>query len=346
MKTINDRLADWAITKVEKEFKDDVCLLISHDTLKLEKDASGSSLSYFIPATENAYKLAKTFIINGIGYDLFPMSWERIEGMANLDEYNTSCLSDVKILYCRNSEDEKRFTALQEKLQENLQNQEFMFKKSLEKMNVAMELYQTLVFEESIGKVRKGAGYIADFLSIAVAFVNQTYFKNGQTNQISDLLGMKSIPENFIELYKAIVKADSADELKKLCYLIIYNTRKFLNAKKEKSESPVCNHNFGDLANWYQELCYTWRRIYHWCEQNDAVKSFIWGCGLQYELDVVKEEFGLDDMDLLGEFNANDLSSFSKRAECLEKYIVEKINEHGVVLDAYSSVEDFLEKNA
>ena len=212
-------------------------------------------------------------------------------------------------------------------------------------MNVAMEIYQTMVFEESIGKVRKAAGYIADFLSIAVAFVNRTYFKNGQTNQISDLLAMKSIPENYIGLYKAIVSAGSIDELKKLCYKMIYNTRKFLNTKKARSDNNAYNKNYKDLANWYQELCYTWRRVYHWCKQNDSVKSFMWGCGLQYELDVVKEEFGLDEMDLLGEFNANDMTDFRKRAENLEKYVVEKIKEQGVVLDAYDSVEDFLEKN-
>lgn len=346
MKTINEKLVDWAIAKIEKEYKDDVCLLIGHDTLKLEKDTAGLSLGYFIPATENAYGLAKTFIINGIGYDLFPMSWERIEGLANLDEYNTSCLEDVQILYCRNAEDEKRFTALQAKLQENLQNPEFVFRKALEKMNIAMEIYQTMVFEESIGKVRKAAGYIADFLSIAVAFINQTYFKNGQTNQIADVLAMKSIPENFIELYKGIVGADSTEELKKLCYTMIYNTRKFLNERKIWSQNKACSKDYSGLADWYQELCYTWRRIYHWCEQNDTVKSFIWGCGLQYELDIVKEEFGLDEMDLLGEFNAHDMSDFRKRAEDLEKYIVDIIEEHGVVLDAYSSVEDFLEKNA
>jgi hypothetical protein len=300
MKTINGKLADWAITKIEKEFKDDVCLLISHDTLKLEKDAAGSSLSYFIPATENAYRLAKTFIIDGIGYDLFPMSWERIEGLANLDEYNTSCLGDVKILYCRNEEDGKRFSALQAKLQENLKSPEFMFKKALEKMNVAMEIYQTMMFEESIGKVRVAAGYIADFLSVSVACINQTYFKYSQIEQMAELSEMKVIPENFIELYKSVIKADFIDDLKKLSHAMILTTRKFIGSSKPVDSNTVSNKDFHNLADWYHELCYTWRRIYHWCEENDMVKSFIWGCGLQYELDIVKEEFGLDEMDLLG----------------------------------------------
>lgn len=346
MKTINEKLIDWALAKIKKEYKDDICLLVAHDTLKLEKDMAGMSMSYFVPATENAYGFAKTFIINGIGYDLFPMSWGRLERLSNLDDNNTSCLGDVQILYCRNPEDEKRFVALQTKLQENLQNREFMFKKALEKMNVAMEIYQTMMFEESIGKVRKASGYIADFLSIAVAFSNQTYFKNGQTNQISDLLAMKSIPKDFIGTYEAIVNADSVDELKKLCHKMIYNTRKFLNAKKPCTKNRNYNKNFKDLANWYQELSYTWRRIYYWCDQNGKVKSFMWGCFLQSELDIVKEEFGLDEMDLLGKFSSKDLTVFHNHTEQLEKYIVGKIEEQGVILDKYDSVEDFIKKNS
>lgn len=346
MKTVNERLTDWAINKIETEYKDDVCLLIGHNTLKLEKDMDETGLSYFIPASENADGLARTFIIDGIGYDLFPMSWERIEGMAALDEYNTSCLGDVKILYYRNEEDKKRFLELQAKLKDNLRNPEYMLNKALEKLNFAMEIYQTMIFEETLYKVRKASGYIADFLSMAVAYANLTYFKNGQTNQIPDLLAMESIPKDFIRLYEEIVKAGSSEELKKLCYEMIYNTRQFLSAKKGKNENGSCNRNFKELADWYQELCYTWRRVYHWCDENDAVRSFIWGCYLQYELDIVREEFGLGEFDLLGSFNADDMTAYRKQAEALEKQIVSVIEEHGVTIDAYASADDFLKKNA
>jgi len=74
MKTTNEKLVVWAIKKIVSNYKDDVCLLVAHDTFKLEKDLSGKSISYYVPATEKAYGLAKTFIVNDIGYDLFPMS--------------------------------------------------------------------------------------------------------------------------------------------------------------------------------------------------------------------------------------------------------------------------------
>ena len=34
---------------------------------------------YFIPKTERAYSFARTFMIEGVGYDIYPMSWERLE---------------------------------------------------------------------------------------------------------------------------------------------------------------------------------------------------------------------------------------------------------------------------
>lgn len=163
-------------------------------------------------------------------------------------------------------------------------------------------------------KVRKASGYIVDYLSAAVSNANLTYFKNGPTNEISILLAMKSIPKDFVELYEAIVSAESNKELNELCYKMIYNTRQFLSMKKRKSE--------------------------------DVISGFMWGCHVQYELDVVKEEFGLNELDLLGSFNADDMSAYRKQAEVLEKQIVSVIVDHRVELDAYTSVEDFLDKNS
>jgi len=345
MKTTNEKLLDWAIDKIKKEYKDDVALLIGNDSLKMEQDTEGLRFDYFVPLNEKGNNLAKTFIIDGIGYDLYPRSWKRIENMANLDDYNPTCLGYSQILYYRSEEDKKQFLDMKNKLKENLENRDYMFKKALEKLNVAMEIYQTMMFEDSIGKVRMAAGFIADFLSVAVAFVNQTYFKYSQVEQMKELSEMKEIPENFIQYYKAIINAISVDELKHLCHVMILSTRKFMIKNNPKKDDNIYNTNFRNLADWFQELCYTWRRVYYYCDQRDTEKVFVWGCYLQEELNTVKEEFGLKEMDLLSQFDTKDLSIFRKCAEELEKYIIDEINKHGVELDIYNTVEDFLAKN-
>ena len=75
--------------------------------------------NFDISEVEEANRLAKTFIIDGVGYDLFPMSWERLDRIVNLDEDNASCVDDAEILYYRKEEDKKHFLELQTKLQAN-----------------------------------------------------------------------------------------------------------------------------------------------------------------------------------------------------------------------------------
>ena len=86
----NDMIIEWAIKKIEKEYKDDVSLLLTYGSYENGTDNLLSDVDfYFIPKTENAYKLSKTFIVEGVGFDLFPMSWERVEGISEFNEVLT-----------------------------------------------------------------------------------------------------------------------------------------------------------------------------------------------------------------------------------------------------------------
>lgn len=346
MRKTGTRLADWAVRKIKSEYRDDVCLLLEHRTLKLDKDRDETSFSFYIPATSRANGLARTFIIDGIGYDLFPMSWERIENMADVKEYNTTCLADAEILYARNDDDRQRFISLQAKLKANLQNPHYMYNRALEWFSTVMDIYWEMLFEENLYKVRENAGHICDLLSISVASVNRRYFKHGQTDQIEELSSMDKVPVDFIELYKHIVHAETADEQKKLCHDIIASTRTFLKQNDKNAVKKISAPEFSELAIWYQELCYTWRRIYHWCDRNDPVNAYIWSCFLQKEVDEVCAEFGLRELDILGAFNSDDLSSFRRHAEFIEQKIIGAIKAAGVQIESYASVEEFLENNA
>ena len=88
-----------------------------------------------------------------------------------------------------------------------------------------------------------------------------------------------------------------------------------------------------------------WRKIYECCEQGDVRRAFIWGCSLQHELDVIYEEFGLEEMDLVGAFDAKDLSVMETRAEKIEAKIVEIIVRSSIRVAIYPTLRDFLESN-
>lgn len=343
-------LTDWIIREIESKYKEDVCLLLGHKVSEFGEDGDEISFAFFIPATSRSNALARTFIIDGIGYgtgyDLFPVSWERAESIADIRRENPGMIKNSMILYTRNDDDRQRFLSLQARLQANLQNPHYMYNRALEKLNAAMEIMQETFFEEDLCAARANAGGICSNLADAVAYFNQRYFTGMLGGQIEELRSMEKIPTGFIELYERIIHTKMADEQKRLCYEIIAATRAFLAANDKSAVRRISEPNFAELAFWYQELCYTWRRIYHWCDTNNPVNAYMWGCMLQNETDAVAAEFGIKDVDMLSAFDADNLPVFRKRAEDVERRVIEAIESHGVEIESYASVEDFIEKNS
>jgi hypothetical protein len=339
------QLDNWVIDKIKTEYEDDIALLIGHNAYRLEEDKPKASFSFFFPVTEKALSLSRTFIIDGAGFDLFPMSWERFGRMAALDEDNASCVLDAVILYSRTDGDARRFKEIQDRLKEHFADPRFMVHKALEKLDIAMGLYQTMLFEDALFKMRKSAGQILVYLAHAAAYSNQTYFHTSHQSYTGDLEAMKSLPQDFLRLYEEVVKAASAEELKKLCYKMIYSTRQYLKVKNGESKKLIPPPGMSGLADWYQEMQYAWKEIYQWCDGNEPVKAFLRSSYLQSELDVVGEEFGLGEIDLMGAFNANNLKAYRKRAEAVEKQILAAIGKLGDTVESYATVEEFLEKN-
>ena len=72
-------ITKWVLEKVEEEYKDDIALVVSHNTLRLESEKGTPSVSYFIPITDKGRRFARTFILDGVGIDLWGIEWERME---------------------------------------------------------------------------------------------------------------------------------------------------------------------------------------------------------------------------------------------------------------------------
>jgi len=345
MKYISKELNDWAIDKIKKEFPEDIALLIGHEHWKIAPDGDEIAFNFFVPSTERGYDLSQTFIIDEIGYDLFPMSWDRLGEIANLNESLTTCLADGVILYSRNEEDKDCFIKLQEKLQNNLKTKKLTYMKGLEKINRAMELFQNMLFENSLRGIRKASGFAAHYLVEAIAAVNGSYLQRGPENVIAKLSELEEIPDGFVSLYENLVTARTIEESKDICYKMLTVTRNFFSIRKPEKETQVKEYDYEYLAEWYQEITYWFRRIYYYCDIKDTANGFAWGCSIQRELDFATEEFGLETMELINIFDSQDLSIFRKRAEEIEKYLVSAIEKHNVKIQKFKNLNEFLKQN-
>lgn len=344
MEIIDNRLVEWAINQTQAHYKDEVSILLEHNTYCLQEDRNIRYVNTIISDSKDHIDLARTFIINGIGYDFNQVSWESFERDADVKGYYVTVLAEANILYSKNDADKQRFLYLRAKFNANLANPQYMYERGLEWLNNAMEIYKTLLFEDTLYKVKKAAGFIADYLAVAVACFNQTYFKS--FNRLEDISAMKHVPDNFIEQYKQIVSAKSASEIQALCHSIIKTTRAFFKLNDKRIQKNDGTPQYQYLADWYQECCYYFKRIYHFCAQNESELAFSASCGVQTDLDEIAKDFKISGLVILTHFDANDLSAFSKKVKLAEERIVSAIKSSNVKLDAYSSVDEFILKNS
>lgn len=342
MKNDTQRLTDWVIRKIKTEYPDDVALLVAVEGASINGDGHGEPFDYFVPATEHGNELAQTFIIGGVGNDLYPRSWERMERTASLDDPCTPCLGGAKILYARTPEDEARFEALRQKLLDRLADPHFVYVKALERLEEAMRLYAAMEFEERLCRVRAQAGYAFTSLADAAAYLNGTWRKDWHHGPLAEILTWKALPDGFAELYRRMLGAKEASELRSLTHLLIASTRRFIASYRPQDEPDGRTPDYRSLAGWYEELCTWWKRLSFFCASGDAGSAFREACQLQEELDVVGEEFGLGELDLLGCFDSADLAPLAARAEALEEQLLTLLRAHGIAPCAYDTLDDFL----
>lgn len=343
MKTFDDRLVEWAIREAEEKYPGKVSVILNHNTYRLEKDRDIHFASHIISDAQPLDGLARTVMIDGIGYDFFQQSWDSYEKDAQAKGYFLTILADAQIVYCRSEADRQRFLHLRETLKANLADAGYMYQRGLEWINAAMELYKNMLFETDFSLVRKAACYIADYLTVAVACLNQTYFK-GNT-RLNELRAMRHLPEGFVESYGRMAWLKTSGELTDNCHQMICAVRTLFQ-KMDTREVTQGTPDYQWLAQWYQECSYYFRRIYHSCEQENAVEAFSNCCGFQADLDEITENFRIPGLDVSALFDPDRLSWFAEQVRGAEARIVCAITSHGVKIDAYDSIEDFLRQNS
>lgn len=344
LKNIDNELNQWAIQKIKSMYPDDIDLLIGQmGGCKLPTDEQNLVFDFFVPATKKGYQMAKTFVIEDMGYDLYPNSWERLEKIVDLQEPRMIfAFAKGEVLYARTREAKERYEQLRKRLEKNLADTAYTYQISLVHINTAMEIFQTMLFEESLRGARKAAGGIANFLMTSLAFVNGTYLKNGYGNLLHEMGSLKEIPVGFEEAYKKMLEAGTVEELKKISHQMLLRIRAFFLERKPVVQKAIPEYNYDDLAFWYHEARYTFRKIAYYCEQNRAEEVFQLGCYMQIEFDAIREEFGLKELDMLSLYNSSKLSILKDKAHELEQTIIQILKENHAKLYMYDTLDEFL----
>ena len=213
-KEINGRLVRWIAEKAEREYAEDISLVLIYGSYVNGTANSRSDVDCcFIPKTERGYEMAAGFILEGVGYDIFPMSWERVERIACLRENLTPLVGDADIIFCGSAEDMARFRGMQEKLQCCLADGAYVQEIAEERCREAGRLCGMLEHVRTETEAWKLAGMVIMTLADAVAVFHHEYFHFGLKQQFEDLMKIRKVPEEIVEGYRRVVKAASGSAL-------------------------------------------------------------------------------------------------------------------------------------
>ena len=137
-----EQVLAWTIEKAERDYPGQICLMIQSLNLRFPEERAVPSIDFFVPADGFADTLSRTFIIDGVGVDVYARSWARLEEMAELNDYNAHLMGEGTIVYAHSEEDRQRFLGLQARFRAHLADPAFMYGKALERLDTAMRLYQ------------------------------------------------------------------------------------------------------------------------------------------------------------------------------------------------------------
>lgn len=350
--TVNDKIINWIVKRAEENYAEDVALILLYGSyVNGTANAKSDVDCYFIPRTERGCRFAADFMIQDIGYDIFPMNWERVEEIANLKEILIPCVGDVKVLYYHSTDELERFKHLQRQLQDNLDNPDYTGRIAKEKFEFACELYSGLKKCSKLMEARIFAGYIVMTLADAVAVCNQDYFHFGLKRQYEDLQKFVNIPANFMEEYTSVIKSEKTEEIKVHCRNLIkafadFTAWEFIEDERKQEEEAITeavspNTDFYFLARLYEEISSTFNKIYICAENGNYILAFWSAVCLQNELEEISREQGIVCYDILSSYDYKDLGKLAETTRKVEQDFVRLITNSGEKINRFSSFEEF-----
>ena len=280
--TNNDRLVAWLENTVRQRYAGQVALVCLYGSYINGTEEQGSDVDcYFVPKTEEGLKLARTFLLDGVGYDIFPMGWERLEAIANLQTSQQPLVGDVQVLYADTPDDLARFKRIQQLLKTNLQDVDFRKKAAEQRF---LRAFSRLPMEQyTLKESRLSSGGMLMDIAEGLAYERGDYYHRGLKTQFSDLLQLEDLPEGLAETYRTVVQSTTAEALHKTCLDLLCK----IDCPKSDPQPPAWPDapNAGqDLAGLYEEISSTFGKIYRCATKNDPILAFLSAVCLQWEL--------------------------------------------------------------
>jgi len=356
------KITDILVNHVKQRYPEDISIIAYYGSQATGTAHEKSDLDFFfIPANENGSQASVQFIIDGIGYDFWPVSWERAHNIATFGEGIVSVIADSKILFSKSTDDLIRFYELKAKIDDlkNPKNKKLMLNKAIEQFKNCCMYYYNMQSLNDLSSIRIEGFKLTTSIKMCLAFLNQTYYTKGWGSNIKQVFDLKLKPGNFEEILGELsTERDVKQILKTFTGLIEETRRLILSEQRKMNAEPNYSRMF---KGYYEEIKSSFNKIIHACDQDDYDAVFYAGLQIQDEIGRLLavagkgigysnfntypeysefyEKFNLPDITQI--LDSKNLNTVKNNVKKLDRMLKELLIQKGVRINEFNNIDEF-----
>lgn len=337
------RIVEVLLAGIRTDFPQDIAIMACYGSWVTGTSTPVSDVDfYFIPKTNRGYGMSFQFIIDEIGYDLWPLSWERAKAIADFREPLVSIIADATVVYYGDSKDLKRYKGLQDRIRQLMtpEHRPFLLRRAQEVLTQAKAEWFLIAGPRSDRQDVKVAS--ADILShvlTALAYANSTHVRKGPANVENELQRLSQVPERFMDLYSRAILSDQPEEIAGCLHSLIDMVDAVIVTKRAPQDTCISNDT---MQGFYEEMKSTYNKVYQSCRNEDYITAFFAATNIVGELKSLLGRPVYSDCEFPQlSFQDGDYQSLQAWAKTHEDALLGLLREHAVEVREFPSVEHF-----
>ena len=323
---------------------------------------------FYIPDEGKAGSLSSQFVLDGLPYDFWPVSWRFAEDIANASSnrpwaVSASLIAGAEVLYHRSQEDLDRFNALKARIAElaKPESRSTMVGRALDEFRTTLfqlgQMQLAAISGDMAGMHWAGWKFAGSAVN-CLALINQTYLTKGWGASLSQVLEMRQKPAELEEMLKGIMTPEAPDIMLEQADRLAKEVRGVLLAAQASLSEPSDGKDvFKDFYFFVFEYV---GKVLSACERMDVIAAgsaaFHLQEGMCQLMNKVENGFYGTDFNLLGEYagayakagfpdllepaSRGDLAALARRVRQLDEKVREWFRRHAIELNILVNEDD------
>lgn len=252
--------------------------------------------------------LADTFLLDGIGYDLYCTTWAQLEQEAAHPHPHIARWMDAKLAYCPDETALQRLQMLREQAGALL-NRPYGAQTVADAKAAFAPAYQAfslLQCSEWLPEARYQAALLLYHAETAVCTLNRRYFRLGTRRVFTELSEMPLLPQELLPQMQQLIEARSLRQLQQCAARLVANLSCYL-AQQETQFAQTQAPTADALRGTYEEMISNWRGKLILASQTEDVSLALHAlAACQQMLEELSRAYALPAPNLLDGFDPRD----------------------------------------